>query len=354
MSSLSATAGGMVRRVLVRSLSDVIVENVPAPVPSPGEVVVSSSVAGICGSDVHAAAGRHPFISLPFHPGHEVVGVVEAVGPDVDPAWIGKRVVIEPNLACGTCEQCKEGSYNICQTLEVFGCQTPGGMTDAFSIAIDRLHELPDALSDSQAALVEPLATPVHAVRRAGDLSGCRVAILGAGPIGLFVLLAAIRAGAVSVVVGDLLETKRARAERLGAAGSFDAAAADGVTHALQLLGGPAHVVFDCVSRESSVRQAVELASKGGKIMVVGVASGPTPVPLHLIQDRELCLIGNLMYVREDFKSAIDMLAHGDVPLEEFITGTFPLEAAAEAFAASADPEHVKVLITMSSPGAER
>ena len=351
MSSSSVTADEMVRRVLVRSLSDIIVEHVPAPAPSAGEVVVSSSVVGICGSDVHAAAGRHPFITLPFHPGHEVVGVVKAVGRDVDPTWMGKRVVIEPNLACGTCEQCQEGRYNICQTLDVFGCQTPGGLADAFCIAVDRLHEVPDGMSDRQAALVEPLATPVHAVRRAGDLSGRRVAILGAGPIGLFVLLAAIRAGAGSVVVGDLLGTKRARAERLGAVGSFDAASVDGAAQAQRLLGGPAHVVFDCVSRESSVHQAVELVAKGGKIMVVGVASGPTPVPLHLIQDRELSLIGNLMYVREDFESAIDILAQGHVPLEEFITATFPLEAAAEAFAASAEPEHVKVLITMSSDG---
>lgn len=351
MNSSSATAGGMVRRVLVRSLSDVTVEYVHAPVPCPGEVVVSSSVAGICGSDVHAAAGRHPFISLPFHPGHEVVGVVKEVGRDVDPNWVGKRVVIEPNLACGRCEQCQEGRYNICQTLDVFGCQTPGGMADAFSIGVDRIHEVPGGMSDSQAALVEPLATPVHAVRRAGDLRGSRVAILGGGPIGLFVLLAAIRAGAGSVVVGDPLKTKRARAERIGAAGSFDVAAADGVTDAVKLLEGPAHVVFDCVSRESSVRQAVELVGKGGKIMVVGVASGPTPVPLHLIQDRELSLIGNLMYVQEDFKTAIDMLAQGDIPLEEFITGTFPLEAAAEAFAASADPEHVKILLTISGLG---
>ena len=246
---------------------------------------------------------------------------------------------------------CPTGQYNVCETLDVFGCQTPGAMTDAFTIGVDRLHELPDDMTDLQAALVEPLATPVHSVRRAGDLRGKRVAVLGAGPIGLFVLLAARRAGASAVVVADLLASKRARAERLGAVGSVDADSPTAMAQAREILGGPAHVVFDCVSRESSVRQAVELVGKGGVIMAVGVAAGATSVPLDLIQDRELSLIGSLMYVTEDVKLAMDMLSTGDVPLDELITGTFPLERAADAFAASADPEHVKVVVTVQSGG---
>lgn len=300
---------------------------------------------------MHAAASRHPFIALPYWPGHEAVGVVEGVGADVDPEWVGKRVVVEPYLACGNCEPCAAGQYNICETLDVFGCQTPGAMTDAFTIGVDRLHELPDDMTDLQAALVEPLATPVHSVRRAGDLRGKRVAVLGAGPIGLFVLLAARRAGASAVVVADLLASKRARAERLGAVGSVDADSPTAMAQAREILGGPAHVVFDCVSRESSVRQAVELVGKGGVIMAVGVAAGATSAPLDLIQDRELSLIGSLMYVTEDVKLAMDMLSTGDVPLDELITGTFPLERAADAFAASADPEHVKVVVTVQSGG---
>jgi threonine dehydrogenase-like Zn-dependent dehydrogenase len=109
---------------------------------------VRSTVVGICGSDIHAAYGRHPFISLPMRSGHEVVGVVEEVGTDVDTGLVGTRVVIEPNLACGHCAQCAAGRYNICSTLEVFGCQTPGGMTDYFVIAADRVVPLPDDLDD--------------------------------------------------------------------------------------------------------------------------------------------------------------------------------------------------------------
>lgn len=339
----------MNRRVVVNSVDDVVIEEVATPVPADGDVLVRSTVVGICGSDVHAAHGNHPFMSLPFWPGHEVVGVVEAVGATVDPGLVGARVVIEPNLTCGQCPPCRSGRYNICTTLDVFGCQSPGGMADRFVIAADRVVPLPDDLNDLEAALVEPLATPVHAVRRAGDLTGKRVVVLGAGPIGLFVAIAALSAGAAKVVVADLLDSKRARAERLGATGSFDSTAPDAADQATSLLGARADVVFDCVSRESTVRLAIAILEKGGTLMTVGVPAGPTTVDLQLIQDREIALLGNLMYVREDVERAIEILRERRLPLDELITSTFDLADAQRAFAASDDPEQVKVLVTVGA-----
>ncbi|GAB3618474.1 alcohol dehydrogenase catalytic domain-containing protein [Okibacterium endophyticum] len=335
------------RRVVVNSATDVVLETIPVPEPAANEVLVRSTVVGICGSDMHAAHGTHPFMSLPFRPGHEVVGMVEGVGADVDASLVGRRVVIEPNLYCGTCEPCVAGRYNICDTLDVFGCQTPGGMADRFTIAADRVVQLPDDLPDLKAALIEPFSTPVHAVRRAGDLTGKRVVVLGAGPIGLFVTIAALAAGASTVVVADLLESKRARAERLGAAGSFDSSAADAADQARAALGGAAHVVFDCVSRESTVHLAIEILAKGATLMTVGVPAGPTKVDLDLVQDRELTIMGNLMFVREDVLAAIELLRTREVPLDEIVTGTFDLADAAEAFRASDDAEQVKVLVTV-------
>ncbi|MDV3126287.1 alcohol dehydrogenase catalytic domain-containing protein [Mycobacterium sp. 21AC1] len=344
--------GAVTRRVVVNSLRDVDIETVRQPEPGAGEVRVRTTVVGICGSDLHAACGRHPFIELPYRPGHEAVGVVEAVGRGVDESWVGARVTIEPNLACGECTQCRAGRYNICRDLLVFGCQTPGALADSFTIGVDRLVALNDDLDDRHAILIEPLATPVHTVRRAaeavGDLTGRPVVVIGAGPIGLFTLLAAKHAGA-RVVVADLLESKRLRAERLGAAGTFDPTAPDAIETARRLLGGPAAVVIDCVSRESSVAQAVELVDKGGAVMIVGVAEGATPVPLGLIQDRELALIGNLMYVRQDFTAAVELLASGVIPVDEIISAEFDFDQSQEAFAASADAENVKVLVTLGS-----
>lgn len=351
---VSRAKAGTNRRVVVNAIDDVVFETVPEAEPAAGEVRVRSTIVGICGSDLHAACGRHPFIDLPYRPGHEVVGVVDAVGPGVDADWLGSRVVVEPNLACGHCTQCRNGRYNICRELLVLGCQTPGGLADTFTVPVDRLVALGPELDDDHAILIEPLATPVHAVRRAaatvGDLRDRPVVVIGAGPIGLFVLLAARHAGA-RVVVADLLDSKRSRAERLGAVGSFDPTAPGAVDTALGLLGGPAAVVFDCVAIQSSVAQAVDLVDKGGAIMIVGVAAGATPVPLDLIQDRELALIGNLMYVREDFTTAMQLLAAGAVPVDEIISARFDFEHSPEAFAASADPENVKVVVGAGATG---
>ncbi|MCV7420124.1 alcohol dehydrogenase catalytic domain-containing protein [Mycobacterium yunnanensis] len=349
---VSPVAPGVNRRVVVNAIDDVVFETVTETGPAAGEVRIRGTVVGICGSDTHAACGHHPFIDLPYRPGHEVIGVVDAVGDGVEDSWVGTRVVVEPNLACGHCTQCRAGRYNICRELLVLGCQTPGGLADSFTVAVDRVIALDPELDDDRAILIEPLATPVHAVRRAGetvgDLRDRPVVVIGAGPIGLFVLLALRDAGA-KVVVADLLDSKRERAERLGAAGTFDPTAPDAVSSALALLGGPAAVVVDCVARESSVAQAIELVDKGGAVMVVGVAAGAVPVRLDLIQDREIALIGSLMYVREDYLAAMDLLASGAVPVDEIITARYEFEQSAEAFSASMDPENVKVLVQLGS-----
>jgi 2-desacetyl-2-hydroxyethyl bacteriochlorophyllide A dehydrogenase len=334
------------RQVLVRSIDEVTVEKVPVPMPGTGEVLLRTTVVGVCGSDMHAALGSHPFIDLPYRPGHELVATVAKAGHGFR---AGDRVVVEPNLFCGHCAQCRAGRYNICRELKVFGCQTPGGMADLFVIAADRLHPVPDVMSDTAAALVEPLATPVHAVRKAGDLRGRTVAVLGAGPIGLLVLVAARRAGAQRVVITDLLAGKRERALRMGADAALAADDPDLVASARAALGAPADVVFDCVTRERSLAQAVDLVAKGGLVVAVGVgAAGATPVRIDLVQDREIRIEGALMYVREDFRTALELIADGAVDVPEMITATFPLDHAGRAFAACRDPEQVKILVTVA------
>ncbi|MDT7695304.1 MAG: L-iditol 2-dehydrogenase [Pseudonocardiales bacterium] len=345
---MSTERPAAMRQVVVNSAADIQVERVPWPgAPAEREVLVRSRLVGICGSDTHACAGEHPFMPLPYRPGHEVVGVVASVGPGVDDLAEGDRVVLEPNLVCGKCRQCLDGRYNICRNLAVFGCQTVGAMADEFVVAADRLHRLPDGLSFELAALIEPLATPVHAVRRAGIGPGSRVAVLGAGPIGLLALVAARAAGAEVVVVTDVLAAKRDRARRLGADAALDATDPDLVEQARRVLGDGADVVLDCVAIQSSMTQAVELVDKGGTVLVVGIAAGPTTIPLHLVQDREISVIGSLMYVRQDVQRAIDLLAGGAVAADDLITATFPLDRAAEAFAAAIDPEQVKVLVSV-------
>src|ERR1039457_7213278 len=189
------------RRVIVSSTDIVEVITEAVPLLEPGEALVEMSVSGMCGSDKAGVHGEHAFFKPPYYPGHEVVGVVVEVGGAVQGVAPGDRVTVEPTLICGHCKQCRNGHENLCENLEFFGCGfREGGMADVFSVPARRLHKIPAGFSDYQAALIEPLATPVHAVRLAGDLKGKTVAILGSGTIGLLALTAARHAGAGKIV----------------------------------------------------------------------------------------------------------------------------------------------------------
>jgi 2-desacetyl-2-hydroxyethyl bacteriochlorophyllide A dehydrogenase len=335
------------RYVTVASIDDISVGTEPVLEPAAGQVRVRTTLAGICGSDLHAAHGVHPSMPLPYRPGHEVVGVVDALGAGVDAFAVGDRVLLEPNLVCGTCRNCRRGRYNICASLAVFGCQTPGGMADMFSVAADRLHRIPADMSDAAAVLVEPLATPVHAAELAGDLTGAKVVVLGSGTIGFLTMIAARRAGAATVLCTDLREDNLARATRFGAEYAVPANDPDLPGTVAGLLG-EVDVVFDCVANAGSVSQAVTIVAKGGTIIVVGVPAGPVSVPLDLVQDHEITLRGCLMYTGKDIRVAMDMLTHGAVPTNELTSSVFPLDKAADAFSAAASGEHGKVLVSVN------
>lgn len=338
---------GETRQVVVDATGSIGIVVVPDPVAGPGEAVVGLLVAGICGSDVHAIHGRHPWVKRPYHPGHEIVGVVESVGPGVD-LPVGTRVAVEPILACGSCKRCRSGEYNLCRTMTFFGCTTPlGGMADRFVIPADRLIPLPAGLSDLDAALVEPLSTPVHAVRLAGgDLTGKSVAILGAGTIGLLILIAARSANAQRIVVSEPLQAKRDLALRLGADAVFDAADPATVQAVRDDLGESADIVFDCVGIQSTMDQAIAMAVKGGTVVVVGVPSAPVTVPLPEVQDLQIRIQGSATYVRDDIVAAISMLERGLARAGDLVTGVYPLHDAAEAFEAASTGRHVKVVVT--------
>lgn len=343
------------RRVIVSSVDTFEVAQVDAPEPRPGEVLVQMTVSGVCGSDTHAAHGRHPFVPLPYAPGHEVVGVVRGLGEgaadiagaDGSTGWQpGDRVTVEPTLPCWECKMCRTGRSNLCENLQFFGCgYEQGGMADFFTVRADRLHRIPEELNDLQAALIEPLSTPVHAVRLSGDVAGKAVVIFGAGTIGLLVLAAARHAGATKIVMTDMLESKRERALRLGASATVDAGAPDAVEQIRELLGESADVVFDCVAVQATVDQACELARKAGTVMIVGVPAAPVTVPLPQIQDLQMRIQGSATYLPEDYATSIEIIRAGEVRVEDFITGRFPLDRVADAFAAASSGEEVKVVV---------
>jgi 2-desacetyl-2-hydroxyethyl bacteriochlorophyllide A dehydrogenase len=344
-------AGDRIRQVVIERPNQVTVRDADVAAPGPGEALVATRQVGICGSDLHALAGRHPFVPLPCRPGHEVVGIVQQVADGVTTCAPGDRVLVEPNLVCGWCRYCLSGRYNICQDLRVFGCQTSGAMAEQFVLPADRLLPAPEELSDTEATLAEPLSTCTHAIRMAGGVEGRTVAVLGAGSIGVLLLLAARAVGAAAVATTDPVASKRARALRLGAVAAVDPREPDAVPRVGEALRGRPDVTFDCVANQSSMDQAVALAQRGGTIVVVGVPTSSVSIALPLVQDREIRIEGSLMYVREDVLKAVELLRAGAVPVEEVVTATFPLERAPEAFQAARSGEHVKVHLVVPAEG---
>lgn len=346
MVEMSAT----MRQVRIAGLESVTVIDSPIPEPGPGEARISVVLAGICGSDTHAVAGHHPLLPPPYLPGHEVVGLVEKTGPGVDEKLLRQRVVVQPNVACGACVNCDAGRTNACQQLRWIGCdpsgELPGGMAQYVIVPERNLFPVPSGLSDRDAVLVEPLATPVHAARIAGDLAGKRVAVFGVGTIGLLSVIAARHAGAGVIVVSDLEPLKRERALRLGADAAVDAADRDFASAMLDALGGPADVVFDCVGIETTIRQAVGVLRRAGTLLIVGVPPRDGIVPLPLVQDWEITIQGCANYTGKDIDTAIAIAVAGGLPGDQIVSAHYPVEDAVAAFAAAALGTAGKVVIS--------
>jgi 2-desacetyl-2-hydroxyethyl bacteriochlorophyllide A dehydrogenase len=322
-----------------------VLDKMPAPVD--GELLVETVVSGVCGSDVHAAAGEHRFLPLPYFAGHEVVGIVRGVGQNVIGFSTGDTITVEPTLTCGHCKMCLSGRSNICENLRFFGCgYEQGGMADFFTVPANRSHLIPFGMTTLEAALIEPLATPVHAVRIGGGVEGKSVVIIGAGTIGLLMLAAVRYGGAGRVVVTDVLAAKRERALRLGADFVVDAAGATVVTDVRDAIGESADIVFDCVAIQSTVSQAVGIATRGGTVVVVGVPARPITIDLPVLQETQMRLQGTTTYMHEDFVTAMRIIQSGRIPVADMVTAKFPLARAAEAFAAVASGEQVKVLVS--------
>ena len=169
---------------------------VPVPEPEENQVLVKIRKIGVCGSDIHVYHGEHPFTSYPVTQGHEVSGEIEKLGSGVKGWKAGQKVTIQPQVVCGKCYPCRHGKYNLCEELKVMGFQTTGVASDYFAVDAAKVTPLPEEMSFDEGAMIEPLAVAVHAVKRAGNVEGAKIAVLGAGPIGILVAQTAKGLGA--------------------------------------------------------------------------------------------------------------------------------------------------------------
>jgi len=325
--------------------------DVPTPTAAQGEVVVKIIRSGICGSDIHAYYGKHPFIDLPVVPGHEFSGTICELGGGVQGFNIGDRVTVMPQLFCGVCRNCKVGRYNICASLKVIGCQAPGAMQEKLAVDASLVLKLPDKLNFDQGAMLEPVSVGIHACRRVGGVANKRVVVLGAGTIGNLAAQAAKAMGAEAVMITDISDQRLALAKKCGIDHTVNIQTEDLAAKIKHLWGDDgADLFIECVGVASAVEQAINVAGKGTDIIIAGVFGDMTTVSMGLVQDKELNLIGTLMYTKDDWLDAIRFVEAGTVVLEPLMSAHFPLAELAEAFRYVEDSKDtaLKVLIDLN------
>jgi len=322
------------RQVIMTAPGVLELRDVPVPEVGPGEVLLRIRRIGVCGSDVHVNHGSHPFTSYPVVQGHEFSAVVEAVGEGVEGIAVGSRATARPQLVCGECGPCRRGDYHICDVLRVTGFQAPGCAQELFVTTPNRLVLLPDSFTPEQGALVEPTAVGVHSSGHGGNLAGENVVVLGAGPIGNLLAQVVKSRGAKRVLLTDLSDYRLEIARECGIEHTSHAREEPLDEAARRVFGEEGfHVAFEAAGSEATMAAAIEAVAKGGRIIVLGVFGGKPRIDLSVVGDRELSLIGTLMYRHDDYERAVELIASGEVIVEPLVTKHFPLEQYADAYA---------------------
>jgi len=305
-----------------------------AAIPEPGkkQALIKVKAVGICGSDIHAYYGEHPFIGFPIVLGHEVAGEVVKLGEGASKLKAGDRVVLRPQDVCGKCHMCKTNRYNICRELQVLGCQLTGASSDYYAADEDLFYKIPDQVDYDVATIIEPLAVGVHAVKRCGDIAGQNVVVIGAGPIGNVVAQSAKGLGAKAVLISDIADFKLDVAKQCGIDYTVNVLKEDMAEAVNRYFGEDGvDLVLECSANEKALNLALEYARKGTNIIIVGVY-GKANVNMANVQDREYGLIGSLMYLHEDFMDAVRLLEEGKVNLQALLSKKYPLEQVADAY----------------------
>lgn len=314
-------------------------------VAGPGEALLRVTGCGICGSDLHLASQlAAPGAVL----GHEMAGVIAAVGAGVDEErWApGTAVVARPFGCCGECVFCRSGRADHCAQFQLIGLERPGGFAEFVTVRGDELFRVPASVSSDEQALVEPLAVVRRAFRRGQVTPDDRVAVLGAGPIGLAAVAWAVAIGVKVVVVSEPSALRRDLALQLGAAAAFDPNDGFLGAHVAEATGGGPTIVFECSGRPGLIEQAIEMAAVDGRVVVVGIClQNDEFFPFWAIS-KELDLRFAIYYGREDFTDTLDALADHRLDASSMVTETITLEQLPARFAQlERDPDSGKVIV---------
>lgn len=339
------------KAVVITSPGTVELRDLPElPFPGAGEVLIKVAHVGICGSDRNTYKGVNVMARYPRVPGHELSGTVLALGSGVPSRWkAGAVVTVSPYTSCGACPACRSGRANCCRDNRTLGVQRDGGMQERLILPHDKLFAAPDGIPAGKLPLAEPLAVAFHAVERASLRPGELVAVLGCGPIGLFVVAVAARMGA-RVAAVDPNDWKLDKALLLGASYKVNARGQDLHEALAGLSGGdgPA-VVIEAAGSVESFSTAVTEVSFAGRVVFIGYVKDPVPYETRLFVQKELDLRGSRNARPEDFEKAVALLSDPGFPSEAVVSKTAPMARAPEVFAALAErsSDYTKIILDL-------
>lgn len=321
------------KAAVYHALKDVRLEELEVPVTNAGKVRVKVQFAGICGSDLHAyhhgigvQTGEPHALSgrmAPLTLGHEFSGIVDEIGEGVTGFSAGDRVTIEPLIYCGKCQYCRSGNYNQCESFGFIGLNDNGGFAEYVIVEPYMLHKLPDNVSFEEAALVEPTAVAMHAVKQSQLKVGNNVAVFGAGPIGLLTILAAKSAGAARIFAVDVSEERLQLATRLGAI-AINSAKEDAAAVILSATGG-VDVAYEAAGVQPTLTSALKAVKKGGEVMIIAAFAEPPKVDMFEMMIKEANLTSILAY-RHIFPEIISLISAGKLDVKQVITKKISLD----------------------------
>jgi 2-desacetyl-2-hydroxyethyl bacteriochlorophyllide A dehydrogenase len=325
-----------------RGVDDMRLERHPVPTPTGREVLIRVAACGICATDLHLLDGSIPLYTPPRVLGHEMSGIVVAVGPDAHAVQVGAAVAIDPNVSCGSCFYCQEALPYMCPRRT----SMIGGFAEYLRVPEQTVYPLPDDIPVEFGAIAEPLSCCLRATERAGLRAGGTVAVVGAGTIGLLIVQLAKRSGAALVAVSEPDADRRALALKLGADLAIDPLSEDPRERLLtETRGVGVDVAFEAVGAVVTAQTAISLPRRSGTVVLVGVPPATAELTLKSYElfERELTIRTSFIRAFE-FRRAVELLAVLDV--EPLLGTRFPLERVHDAFAAAGSRQGVKTLVT--------
>jgi len=293
------------------------IRELPAPVPGKNEVLIKIREAGICGTDYALFLG-HLSVRYPIIPGHEAVGEITALGPDVKKLRIGQRVTIQPNFSCGTCPSCLNRKENICPNKLRLGLDIAGVFAQYVNVPEQYVWPLPEDLTDSMGILIEPLSVALHAFDKSPLSPGEEVLVYGAGVIGLLVVQLAVLSGG-RVAAFDVAEP------RLRIAGEMHAEKMFSSLTELEKGAGSFSIVYETSGTAEALSQIVRLCAPGGRAVLTGLPERDFPVLTAPIVRKELTIQGSMIY-RNEFPAAIRLLQRGQIRTDLLLSEACSLE----------------------------